>query len=104
MNSYTVRISESAEAGIVEQVLYIARDLIANAARWEQRLTEAIDRLGELSHGYPVEPELTSRLNVETRRMVFEKTYIVSYQVEEADRNVVVVQFRHGARLPDANE
>lgn len=88
-------------AQIRTQVFHIARDSIDNALAWEDRLHEAIKRLGEFS-GYAKDEDASDRLDAEIRKLVFEQTYLVHFIVQ--DDEVQVINFRHGARLPERGE
>lgn len=84
---------------ISEQVLYISRDSVDNALAWESRLLSAINELAE-THGHAIDAAASERFGTTVRKMVFEKTYLIHYEVNEANRTIDVVQFRHGARRP----
>lgn len=101
MTRYTVELTDEAWAAIETQVRYIAVDRQApeNAARWSNRLLKAIDELETLPRRHPVNDAQTAEHGVEIRRMVFEKTYLIFYTLDEDTRRVVVVSFRHGARM-----
>jgi plasmid stabilization system protein ParE len=101
MTQYTVELTDEAWAAIEAQIRFIAVDRQApeNAARWSRRLLQAIDDLELLPHRYPVNEPQTAEHGVEIRRMVFEKTYLIFYTIDEAQHRVVVVSLRHGARL-----
>jgi plasmid stabilization system protein ParE len=88
---------------IREQVLYIARDSVDNALAWEDRPAAAIDGLADF-HGHAIDEEASKRLAYSVRKLVFERTYLVHYRVDDAASEVRVVRVRHGARLPKADE
>ncbi len=46
----------------------------------------------------PVDADMTAALNGDVRRLVFERTYLIFYLVDESRQQVTVVAFRHGAR------
>jgi plasmid stabilization system protein ParE len=99
----TVNVSQEVEQQIREQVFYIANDSLDNALAWEGRLLSALDHLGEV-HGHSVDEDASRRLGGTVRKMVFEKTYLIHYEVNDAAGVVEIVNFRHGARLPDSGE
>jgi plasmid stabilization system protein ParE len=89
---------------ILAQVLYIARDSIDHALAWEDRLRTAINRIGMMPKGNAVDAAASARIGEEVRKMVFERTYLVFYRINEASRSVEVINFRHGAQLPGRGE
>lgn len=104
MKRFTVNTPPVVENLITEQVLYIAEDSIDNALAWEGRLRIAIKAIGDLAQGHAVDQEASDRIGFSVRKMVFERTYLVYYRIDEAAGVVRVINFRHGARLPRAGE
>lgn len=100
MMRYAVGYSERAEAEVQAQVHYIAIDKRSpvNAARWLRRLRLAVEKLELMPDRNGVDAEQSAVLGFEVRRMVFERTYLVFYVVDEAERRVTVTIFRHGGR------
>lgn len=88
---------------IWEQVKFIAADSPDNALAWYDRLTAAILAIGD-RHGYAADDRATALLKCETRKMVFEGTYLVFFQINEQAGVVEVIGFRHGMRLPQKGE
>jgi plasmid stabilization system protein ParE len=88
---------------IDEQVMFIARDSVANALAWAGRLRAAIGGLSEVS-GYAVDDDVSERLGYPVRKFVFERTYLVLFVVDDDAHIVRVVGMRHGARLPREGE
>ncbi len=103
MKRLQVQIAESTLAKIREQTLFIAEDSIENALAWEDRLLAAIEGLGEF-HGHAIDEDACARIGGRIHKMVFENTYLVHYEVNDAARIVEVVNFRHGARQPRMGE
>jgi plasmid stabilization system protein ParE len=103
MNRLTVSVSEAVKQQITEQVFFIAQDSIDHALLWEARLRAAINGLGEF-YGHAVDEVASQRVGQIIHKMVFEKTYLVHYQVNVAAGVVEVVNFRHGSRLPQRGE
>ncbi len=104
MKRYRAIIAPIVQEQIRAQVLYIARDSIDHALAWEDRLRAAIKAMSGLPFGYAVDEAATTRIGVTVRKMVFEQTYLVHYLVNEASGTVEIVNFRHGARLPQRGE
>jgi plasmid stabilization system protein ParE len=100
MKSYSVVIPPRVKAEIHEQILYIARDSIDNALAWEDRLEAAILSLRRLPGAHPIDPDVSGRAGYEIRKLVFEKTYLLFYRIDEAAAEVRILRFRHGARTP----
>ena len=103
MKRLQVHVSDSVKPQIREQLLYIAQDSIDNAPAWEDRLLEALQGLGDF-YNHAVDEEAVARVGGTVRKLVFEKTYLIHYEVNEANRVVEVLNFRHGARLPQRGE
>ena len=104
MKRYRVNIPSTVEELIFQQVLYISSDSVQNALRWEQRLRKSIRGIGDIPHGYAIDPAASERSGIQVRKMVFERTYLVFYRVNDQAQVVELVSFRHGARLPHRGE
>ena len=52
------------------------------------------------SHGHAVDDFASVQLGYIVRKLVFEKTYLIHYHIDDIAGLVKVVNFRHGARLP----
>lgn len=103
MKRYRVIIPPTVQDQISEQTLHIAADSINNALAWEQRLRDAIERIGRTT-GYAVDEAATDRLGFEVRKVVFEGTYLIHFCIDDAAGLVKIVNFRHGSRLPRRGE
>ena len=103
MKRLKVVISDRVEMQIREQVLFIARHSIDNALNWENRLRIAIVGIGVLS-AHAMNDDASDRLGQKVQKMVFEKTYLIHYIINEKNEAVEVINFRHGAKLPKAGE
>jgi plasmid stabilization system protein ParE len=103
VNRLTVKVSEAAKLQIREQVLYIARDSIDNALAWEDRVRAAMNALGDFS-GHAIDEDASARVGEIVQKVVFERTYLIHYQVNVVAGIVEVMNFRHGSRLPRAGE
>ena len=103
MNRFKVRIPNHVQDEITRQMLYIAQDSVDSAMRWEDRIRAAIMGLAEF-HGHAVDDEASRRSGIVVHKLVFEKTYLVYYHVDNRANAVDVVGFRHGARLPHVDE
>lgn len=51
-----------------------------------------------------IDDQVRERLGLIVRKMVFEKTYLIHYIVDENAGLVTVTHFRHGARSPRSDE
>lgn len=85
------------------QVIHIARDSVEKALAWEDRLRATIKKLSQFS-GYAIDEPASDRLGYPLHKLVFEGTYLIHFVVEDNQRMVRVVNFRHGARLPGRRE
>jgi plasmid stabilization system protein ParE len=99
----TVITSPKVRAQIQEQMLYIAQDSIENAFAWQDRVIAAVGKL-ESTAVHAIDQDASERVGFAIRKLVFEGTYLIFYHVDEAAGEVRVVNFRHGARLPLAEE
>ena len=103
MKRYRVIIPPSVERQILEHLLYIARDSVDHALTWERRLRAAIAHLAD-GPGFAIDPRASARMGEPIHRYVFERTYLVHYRVDRDRRRIELLNFRHGARLPDVEE
>lgn len=103
MKRLTVIISPTALAQIEAQMSYIANRSVQHALAWEARLQRAILALAD-THGYAIDESATERLGYPVRKMVFERTYLIHFTIDDESATVRVVNFRHGARLPKRGE
>lgn len=97
MKAYEVIIPVQVLSEIMDQVVLIAFDSPINAYEWEQRLMSAIRQIGE-HPGYAKDEHASSSMGLEVRKMVFERTYLVFFTVDEARQVIQLLHFRHGAR------
>jgi plasmid stabilization system protein ParE len=88
------------ERTIIAQVMHIAEDSIDRALEWEDRLRFAIREIGLFPNQCAVDEEASRRYGDEVRKLVFERTYLIFYSVNEPARGIDVLHFRHGAQLP----
>lgn len=103
MRRLSVRVPPHVRDQITSQVLHIAEDSIDNALAWESRLRAMIGAIGEFQ-GHAIDDEASRRASLAVRKVVFEGTYLLHYHVDESTAVVVIVNFRHGARLPRRGE
>ena len=103
MKQLAVIIAPIVQYQIDQQVLYIAQDSIDNALAWENRVREAIEDIGKIS-GHAIDQQASSRFGYTVRKVVFERTYIIHYWIDESAGAVRVINFRHGTRLPRSGE
>ena len=100
MNRFTVEIAEEAWIEIANQIGYIAQDRQSpmNAARWSNRLLKAVDDLELMPRLHTLDAHETQEHGINVYRMTFEKNYLVFYTVNELEKRVTIVSFRHGAQ------
>ncbi len=55
-------------------------------------------------HNYAIDEDASARLSQPIRKIVFEKTYLIHFMVDDAAAIIRIVNFRHGARLPRPDE
>ena len=100
MTLYHIVISLDVAAQIREQVLFIAQHSIDNALAWEDWLSREIQAIRQMPAGHPVDEAATHRLGATVRKVVFERTFLIFYTIDEVNRRIEIVHLRHGARLP----
>lgn len=100
MKRYQVHFADEAWQSIQAQVRCIAVENNApeNASRWLARVVDAVDALEQFPDRHGVDEAEPDLHGVELRRMVFERTYLVFYAIDEGRNCVNIVSFRHGAR------
>lgn len=103
MTRRKVIIFASVEAHLEQRVLSIARDSIINALAWEDRVRRAIHGLSAFA-GYAVDEDASTRFGQTIHRLVFERTYLIHYTIDDGAHVVQVIGFRHGALPPGLNE
>jgi plasmid stabilization system protein ParE len=101
MTGYAVEVTEVALDAIAEQARYIAVDVQAplNAARWVERIWDAVDALEQLPRRGPLAEE-NSYVEYEVRQLVV-GNHLLLFTVDEERRTVWVLGLRHGRRLAD---
>jgi plasmid stabilization system protein ParE len=103
VKQFAVIVAPEVEEQITAQVLHIAADSLGNALVWEARLRSAILAIGE-TPGQAVDEQASDRLGYIVHKVVFERTYLIHFVVDERAATVRIVNFRHGARLPTRGE
>lgn len=100
MTRYRVLFTDEAWEPIQAQVRYIAIESHApeNASRWLVRLLDAIDTLEEMPHRNGLDERQTQIHGADVYRMVFERTYLVFYTIDQECSRVNIVSFRNGAQ------
>jgi plasmid stabilization system protein ParE len=95
---YKVIVSEEATVKIVEHAEYIAA-LSGSwnvAETWVQRVYDALASLDYMPDRYAIAEE-SRRLDGKLHRILIGK-YIANYSIDQADKVVRVISFRHGAQ------
>ena len=104
MKQFRVIIPPVVQEQIRAEVLYIAADSVDVALAWEDRLRSAINAIGDLPGSHAVDQDAATRIGLTVHKMVFERTYLIHYLVNQDAATVEIVNFRHGARLPRKEE
>lgn len=79
-------------------MLHIAADSVDRALAWEARVRAAIDGLSDF-HGHAVDDEASRRFGRKVRKLVFERTYLIYYDADDAMATVYAIDLRHGSRV-----
>lgn len=104
MKRFRVIIPPIVQELIRAQVMFIARDSIDHALAWEDRLRAAMKGLTALPARNAIDHAASERVGQPIRKLVFDKTYLVFYRIRETDAAVDILNFRHGARLPQPKD
>jgi plasmid stabilization system protein ParE len=102
MKSYRVMMPERVAMKIREQARYITEEAASplNAARWLERVLEAVDSLAP--HRCPFAAE--HGLRPYDIRCLVVQDFLVVFTVDEEASCVVVLNVRHGRQLPQTDE
>jgi plasmid stabilization system protein ParE len=92
--SYTVVITDAAEAELAEAFLYIHERSPRNAERWLHQILSEVQKL-ETFAGYGRARE-SEFLGIELRQKVF-KSHRIVFEVDEAKNLVTIHYIRHGS-------
>ncbi len=100
MTQYTTGFAEDAWAAVQAHATHIAVDQQSpvNSARWLARVLDAVRTLQFMPERFAVDQRQSADLGHEVRRLVFERTYLLFYAIDDVRQHVNVVVFRHGAR------
>ena len=100
MTRYRVIVAERATLAVVEYAEYIATRSGSwrVAEDWVQHVYDEFELLEYLPDRYERAQEST-RLDYVARRLLIGK-YVAYYHVDEGDKVVRILGFRHGARMP----
>ena len=93
---FRVEISRRAAENLESIFEFLSQNSPQYAAAFEAKLNEAFNSLESLPHKYRV-VQPGSKLRPDVRLLVVD-SYLVYYRVYEAQKIVVVVTVRHGAR------
>jgi hypothetical protein len=63
-----------------------------------ERLLDAVDTLETFPLRCPLDQKQSTAHGVAVHQMVFERTYVLRYVVDEQSHDVIIVSFRHGAQ------
>lgn len=104
MSEFSVEITDAALAAIADQARYIAIECQAplNAQRWLERVWDAVDSL-ERSPGRGPKAQEDAYVRYEVRQLIV-GNHLVLFTIDEEDRKVWIIGFRHGHRLPRPTE
>lgn len=98
---YRVEVSDVAQAQIDAAFLYLSARSPNAAMRWLTGLGAAIDSLALFPRRCPLAPENDLYENASVRRLLYgsrRSAYRILYCIFEQDREVRILQVRHGAR------
>lgn len=104
MTDYRIEITDRAQQSIDAYAAHIEDQTgsIRVAHRWVQRIYDAVETLRYMPDRYDT-AEDGIYCSYEVRRLLVGE-YLVLYHVEEANRRVAVLNFRHGSKLPRVSD
>ena len=99
--SYRVLYTDQLHSALESQIQYFETHWAppARVARWLMELIDLLDTLDVSPERYPVATLESGIAGIALRKIVF-GDYLAFYHVDHAKREVQVLGFRHGARLP----
>ncbi|HRX84569.1 MAG TPA: type II toxin-antitoxin system RelE/ParE family toxin [Phycisphaerae bacterium] len=97
--SYRVRYMPQVIAAINLQVQYFLEQQVApeRISAWLGELYDLADSLEHFPRRHAIHEESTAAMGTEVRSVVF-GNYLIFYRVDDAQRRVDVVHFRHAAQ------
>ena len=99
--NYRILIQSGVERQIRAQMQFIAQDSIDRALQWEDELRQRMSTLSDMPRAYAVSPHESFLAGHEVRKLTF-GNYLVYYAIDEAEHNINVEGFRHGAQQPES--
>ena len=98
--TYRVELADRAARDL--ELLYLEKNAVESqaAARWYNRLEEAVSALGRYPNRCPVAPE-SRKMKRQLRHLLFGKkphVYRVIFEIDEQQQTVWVLTIRHAAR------
>ena len=98
--TYRVELADRAARDL--ELLYLEKNAVESqaAARWYNRLDEAVSALGRFPNRCPVAPE-SRKMKRQLRQLLFGKkphVYRVIFEIDEQQETVWVLTIRHAAR------
>ena len=103
MNDYEFVLPAGVESRIYDYALYIANDSVAHSVACVEDVTARMRSVVELPLAHPVAEDESRRLGFEVRKLTL-GSYIAMYRVDEQARQVIVVDFQHGAQRRPAGD
>lgn len=99
--SFRVVISRTVEEAIDAQVSYLSEQGAPEVRlrRWLDGVLDLVDSLSDWPTRFPVAEALSAAMGCEVRR-ANSGDYAIFFRVNEADRVVEILAFRHGRRRP----
>ncbi len=98
---YQVELSDEADAELDAAFLFLLQRAPKAAMRWYLGAQAAIDSLSAFPRRCPLAPEDASYPDNEVRQLLYGKgrnTYRILFTIFEEDREIRIMQFRHGSR------
>ena len=104
MNAFSVIVTPVVTEKIDEYASHIAEQSgsVEIAERWIDRVYDAVETLSMFPRRFGLAEEDAHR-EYEIRRLII-GDYLAAYTIDDAKKTVMVVGFRHGARLPQPED
>ena len=96
--TYRLTFAPSFEDDVQEKIDWLRGQGVAERVieAWFVKLYRQLESIAVWPRSYPIDEAYSDSLGRESRKISF-KDHVVIYQVDEAEREVVVVAFVHGA-------
>lgn len=102
MSKYRVLYTDTVIQALDKQIEYMKDEMVDEKviSSWMNRLLDSVDSLESFPNRCPIAEKESEIKGFTIRKLIF-GDYITCFQVNEKQKCVEVLSFRHGAKLPD---